>query len=229
MNMIRGLILCIAACVYLSGSLLADHVIITGGPALRKWEDFRTPKDRHDRWWANFIRASTIRMDMLLREPAPHESIIWMVYQPAYRDRGKEDGRPYLEWIQGLATKRRARLVWFSSGQEFIRKFNSLPRGSVKELEYFGHSNKHAFMFEYGSDIIGASTAWLHEKELGQLRSSVFAPESVCTSWGCHTGESMSKVWEKVLGVPLRGVKGPTNYTVVGQAKLPLAKGSWTN
>ena len=39
----------------------------------------------------------------------------------------------------------------------------------------------------------------------------------------------MSEVWEKVLGVPLRGVKGPTNYTVVGQAKLPLAKGSWTN
>ena len=182
----RTLILCITAFALLSGSLFADHVIITGGPALRKWEDLRVEKDRHDRWWANFIRASTIRMDMLIKDERPTGRIIWMVYKPGYTDRGKEDGKPYTTWIEGLATKRNATLVWFSSGEEFIRKLNARPNGSVQELEYFGHSNKHAFMFEYGSDIIAASTAWLHEKEINRLRAAIFNPQAVCTSWGCH-------------------------------------------
>ncbi len=225
---LRSLFLCIAAIGLLSGSLHADHVIVTGGPALRKWEDLRVPKDRHDRWWANFIRASTIRMDQLINDELPSGKIVWMVYKPGYVDRGKEDGKPYVTWIENLAVKRKARLIWFSSGEEYIRKFNGLAASSVRGYDYFGHSNKHAFMFEYGSDIIAASTAWLHETELNQIRSAVFHPQASCTSWGCHTGQSMSQIWRQTLGVPLRGVKGPTNYTVVGQAKLPLAKGRWT-
>jgi len=43
------------------------HVILCGGPALRKWEDLRVEADQHDRWWANFIRASTIRIDEIKR------------------------------------------------------------------------------------------------------------------------------------------------------------------
>ena len=39
----------------------AEHLILTGGPALRKWENLRVPRDQHDRWWANFVRASTLR------------------------------------------------------------------------------------------------------------------------------------------------------------------------
>lgn len=225
---IRSLILTFAAAWLLSGSLLADHVIVTGGPALRKWEDLRVKEDRHDRWWANFIRASTIRMDLLAKDSDFKGRIIWMVYKPGYQDRGAEDGKPYTAWIQNLATKRKAKLIWFSSGEDYIRKFNALPKGSVKAYDFFGHSNKYAFMFEYGSDIIAASTAWLHQNELGRIRASVFHPNAVCTSWGCHTGESMSQVWEDVLKVPLHGVKGPTNYSVVGQAKLPLAKGPWS-
>lgn len=226
--MLYRLLLCLTVLGLLSGDLQADHVIVTGGPALRKWEDLRIPNDRHDRWWANFIRASTIRMDMLIKEPNRNNRIVWMVYKPGYVDRGKEDGKPYVRWIENLATKRKVHLIWFSSADEYLRKFNALPQGSVTAYEYFGHSNKYAFMFEYGSDIIAASTAWLHETELTRKRASVFHPQAACTSWGCHTGESMSQAWKQTLGLPLRGVKGPTNYTVVGQAKLPLAKGSWT-
>lgn len=226
--MIRSAMLCLLALGLGRDVLHADHVIVTGGPALRKWENLRVPKDRHDRWWANFVRASTIRMDMLLKDFNHNDRIVWMVYKPGYVDRGTEDGKPYVTWIENLATKRNAHLIWFSSSDMYIRKFNALPERSVTAYEYFGHSNKYAFMFEYGSDIIAASTAWLHETELNRKRASVFHPQAACTSWGCHTGESMSQVWRQVLGVPLRGVKGPTNYTVVGQAKLPLAKGSWT-
>ena len=48
--------------VLLTATSHAEHVIVTGGPALRKWENYRTSKDQHDRWWANFVRASTLRM-----------------------------------------------------------------------------------------------------------------------------------------------------------------------
>ena len=37
----------------------ADHVIVTGGPALRVWEDLRVKPDLHDRWWGTCVRAST--------------------------------------------------------------------------------------------------------------------------------------------------------------------------
>lgn len=225
--MIRCLLAALTASILLGSAASADHVVVTGGPALRKWEDLRTKEMRHDRWWANFIRASTIRFDQILKDPDHDDRMVWFVYQPGYRDRGLEDGKPYLSWIPDLARKRGVQLMWFSSGEEFVRKFNQLPAGSVRSMDYFGHSNQYAFMFEYGSDIIAASTAWLHQDELSRIHRSVFAPNAVCVSWGCHTGHSMSQVWKRTLGVPLRGVRGPTSYVVVGQGQLPEAKGSW--
>jgi hypothetical protein len=74
---------------------------------------------------------------------------------------------------------------------------------------------------------MAASTAWLHESEIPRLKSSVFAHNAYCKSWGCHTGESMSPIWKKHIGVPLEGARGPTNYVVVGQGKLPVVSGSW--
>ncbi len=205
----------------------ADHVIVTGGPALRKWENLRVKEDQHDRWWANFVRASTIRIDELRKAYGNDAPVVWMVFRPGYQTRGREDGDPYTTWIAGQASKRRATLVWFSSSGEFISKLNSRPRGSVQTFDYFGHSNRFAFMFDYGNDIMAASTAWLHESELQRVKSSIFAPNAYCKSWGCHTGESMSQVWKRTLGLPLEGAKGPTTYTVVGQGKLPVVRGSW--
>ncbi len=212
----------------LASCATADHVVVSGGPALRKWEDYRTQKDRHDRWWANFIRAATVRIDQIRSGPEADDGVIWLVFRPAYTVRGIEDGKPYVDWISELATKRRAKLVWFSTGDEFIAALNRLPARSVTSFDYFGHSNRYAFMFEYGSEIIASSTAWLHQNDLVRIRSSIFHEQALCTSWGCHTGESMSAVWKKALNVPLRGVKGPTNYVSVGDGKLPVARGSWS-
>ncbi|MCP5544819.1 MAG: hypothetical protein H7A49_13030 [Akkermansiaceae bacterium] len=205
----------------------ADHVIVTGGPALRKWEDLRVPQDRHDRWWANFVRASTLRMAEVRQAYGSNAPLVWMVYRPGYQARGREDGKPYTQWITEQAAKRRATLIWFDGGQDFIRKLNSRPRGSIQTFDFFGHSNKHAFMFDYGSDIMAASIACLHERDLPRIKGSVFQRSAYCKSWGCHTGESMSGHWKGATGVPLEGAKGPTDYTVVGQGQLPRVKGSW--
>lgn len=205
----------------------ADHVIVSGGPALRKWENYRVEQDQHDRWWANFIRSATLRMAEIRKAYGSDAPIVWMVYKPGYTARGREDGKPYTNWITELAAKRRVSLIWFDSGSGFIQAMNSRPRGSVQTFDFFGHSNRHAFMFDYGSDIMAASTAWFHERDIPRIRGSVFNRNAYCKSWGCHTGESMSAVWKNSTGVALEGAKGPTDYRVLSEGRLPVVKGSW--
>ena len=79
-------------------------------------------------------------------------------------------------------------------------------------FEYFGHSNRHAFLFDYSCDIMGASKAWLHENDLSKIKRRSFAKNAFCRSFGCHTGESMSGVWRKHTGVRMWGVQGKTDY-----------------
>lgn len=205
----------------------AEHVIVTGGPALRKWENYRVSDDQHDRWWANFVRAATLRMAEVRLAYGKDADLVWLVYRPGYETRGREDGKPYTKWISEQASKRGATLIWFTSGGDFINKLNSRPRGSVETFDYFGHSNKFAFMFDYGNDIMAVSTAWLHERDIPRLKSSVFKNNAYCKSWGCHTGASMSKVWKNHLGIGLEGAVGKTLYTMVGQGQMPQGFGGW--
>lgn len=203
----------------------AEHVILTGGPALRKWEDLRVPRDQHDRWWANFVRASTLRMVEIRQAYGENAPIVWMVYRAGYQDRGREDGKPYTSWITDLARARNASLIWIDSTSGVISALNSRPRGSVQTFDYFGHSNRHCFLLDYSGPIMAACTVWLHERDLGKIRGSIFAKNAYCKSWGCHTAESMSKTWKSATGVKLEGAMGKTDYTVVGQGKLPIGEG----
>eukprot|EP00903_Cladosiphon_okamuranus_P003994 g3992.t1 len=211
----------------LSSFAKAEHVIVCGGPALRQWEDLRIPDDQHDRWWANFVRASTLRMAEIRLAYGKEAPLVWLVYKPGYVTRGREDGKPYTTWIQEQATKRNCKLIWFDSTSDYISKINSRPRHSVVTYDYFGHSNKYAFMFDYGNEIMGASVAVLHERDLPKLRSSIFAKSAYCKSWGCHTGSSMSAVWKSKLGLPLEGSRGKTVYTMVGRGEMPKGYGGW--
>jgi hypothetical protein len=203
----------------------AEHVILTGGPALRKWEDLRVPRDQHDRWWANFVRASTLRMVEIRQAYGENAPIVWMVYRAGYQDRGREDGKPYTSWITDLARARNATLIWIDSTSGLISALNSRPRGAVQTFDYFGHSNRHCFLLDYSGPIMAACTVWLHERDLGKIRGSIFAKNAYCKSWGCHTAESMSKTWKSATGVKLEGAMGKTDYTVVGQGKLPIGEG----
>lgn len=205
----------------------AEHVIVAGGPSLRRWEDLRVSEDQHDRWWANFIRASTLRMVEIRRAYGSDAKIVWFVHRDSYVARGREDKKPYTDWIAEQAAKRRVTLIWFNSTGEFIRGLNNRPQGSIQTFDFFGHSNKHAFMFDYGSDIMAASTSWLHERDIRRIRSNIFARNAYCKSWGCHTGESMSQVWKQHLGNALEGNTGATTYVPVGQGEMPLGRGRW--
>lgn len=205
----------------------AEHVIVCGGPALRQWEDLREEDDRHDRWWANFVRASTLRMAEIRLAYGKDAPLVWLVHRPGYEARGREDGKPYTTWITEQATKRRATLIWFTTTGDYINKINARPRRSVLTYDYFGHSNKYAFMFDYGSDIMAVSTSWLQERDIPRLKSSIFAPNAYCKSWGCHTGQSMSAAWKRHMGIPLEGANGKTLYTMVGHGEMPKGFGGW--
>ena len=202
-----------------------EHLILCGGPALRKWEELRVKRDRHDRWWANFVRASTMRMDEIKRSYGKNASITWIVYRDGYVLRGREDGKPYTRWISEQAAKRRARLVWISSGDEAIRAINRLR--DIATFDFFGHSNRYCFMLDYGSAIMAVSQAWIHEDDLSKLRRRSFSRNAFCQSWGCHTGESMSAVWKRALGIPLIGARGKTDYSALSKGKMPSVSGRW--
>lgn len=217
----------LALLIFFSPLAQADHVILTGGPTLRKWENLRTKRDRHDRWWANFIRASTLRMVEIRKAYGSNAPLVWIIYRKAYITRGREDGKPYTRWITDLARKRNATLIWFDSSQGLIQTLNNRPRGSINSFDFFGHSNKYCFMLDYGNDVMAASTVWLHQNDLTKIKRSIFAKNSYCKSWGCHTGESMSQVWKRKLGTPLEGARGPTDYTVLSRGILPVVKGRW--
>ena len=204
-----------------------EHVVVAGGPTLRKWENLRVKDDQHDQFWGNFVAASSIRMDELRTVYGKDAKLVWIVYKPSYISRGREDGKPYTTWIASQAAKRSASLIWVNSSGELIRAINSRPRGSVETFDYFGHSNRYAFMLDYGNDIMAASTAVLHERDLSRIKKSVFNKNSYCKSWGCHTGESMSEVWKRTVGIPMEGAKGPTSYLPISDSKLPSVNGSW--
>jgi hypothetical protein len=205
----------------------ANHVILTGGPALRKWENYRVKRDQHDRWWANFIRASTLRMVEIRRAYGPDAKITWVVYRDSYAARATEDGKPYTQWINDLAAKRHVTLRWVHSGSEAISAINNHPSKSVMTFDYFGHSNKYCFLLDYSSKISGASKAWIHQNDLSKIRRGIFSRNSQCQSWGCHTGESMSAVWKRNTGKTLIGVHGKTDYSVVGHGRMPAVVGNW--
>lgn len=208
-------------------STAEEHVILCGGPALRKWENLRVERDRHDRWWANFVRASTMRMDEIRNAYGEQSKITWIVYKKGYQLRASEDKKPYTTWIQEQATKRNAHLIWINTGQQAINTINDKPNRSIISFDFFGHSNKHCFMLDYGTEVMAVASAWIHEKDLGKIRRGAFSKNAHCQSWGCHTGESMSEIWHSKLGLTLVGARGKTDYTPLSFGRFPTVNGSW--
>ncbi|MDP0492556.1 MAG: hypothetical protein Q7Q71_16035 [Verrucomicrobiota bacterium JB023] len=203
------------------------HVILCGGPALRKWEDLRVKPDQHDRYWANFVHSTSLRSDELRKAYGYGNKLIWLVYKDGYVTRGREDGKPYTTWIAEQAAKRKAQLVWIDSGDDVFRQMNAQRRGSIITFDFFGHSNKYCFLLDYSNEIMASCKAWIHEKELSKLKASVFDRNAICQSYGCHTGESMSAYWKQSTGVSLIGARGKTDYTSLSNGKLPFVNGSW--
>ena len=208
-----------------------EFVLLVGGPSLMKWEKYKGPL-AHDHWWANFIRAARIRTEQLREKYGPDAKITWLVYEQGYVDRAAQEKQDLIGFIDSVRDAFNLNLVYFRNGDDVITYLNSgQPRDQVKVefLEYFGHSNKACFMFDYSSNVDSASKSYLHQSQLGAIKKSSFTRDAQIRSWGCHTGEMMSQKWREAVGNKMWGVVGKTQYMT---HELPVIAtppgGKWT-
>ncbi len=191
-----------------------EYIIVSGGPSLEEWEKFK--EDPHDRWWGNFIRAARVRIQQIQKEKGPDTLITWLVHKPSYvRRANRQDNADLISHIVSVRDRYKVRLIWFNKGEEIIAYLNNgMPRDRVKiaNFEFYGHSNKTCWMFDYSNEIDSGSKSWLHENEFHQIQRGIFVRKPFIKSWGCHTAESMSKVWRKHTGTRMIGAIGKTDY-----------------
>jgi hypothetical protein len=215
-----------------------EYIVVVGGPALRQWEDSRAPLEQHDMVWYNFVRKAKFRIKELMDRHGRGTKVTMLVFRPAYESRQAEERRPLIQWIESIRDdyfKERhdfdIDLVWFDTAAGLIRYINSgqnRRKLKIANFEYFGHSNRHAFMFDYSNAVMGASSEWLHEDEFDKIDRKAFANTAYCRSFGCHTGESMSKEWRRATGVRMWGVVGKTDYSISNTEAVISPGGYWS-
>jgi len=158
--------------------------------------------------------------------------ITWVVYKPAYLERAKQDGVDLIGDINSVRDKFNLRLVYFNKGGDVIDYLNNgQPRTSLKvaAFEYFGHSNRACFMFDYSNVIDSSAKAWLHETDLSKIDRHIFAKGAFVKSWGCHTGEEMSRYWHAATGTRMWGAIGKTQFMDEELPILTSEGGKWVN
>ncbi|MEP7071194.1 MAG: hypothetical protein ABI839_02285 [Verrucomicrobiota bacterium] len=207
-----------------------EWVLLVGGVSMNQWEKYKTQP--HDHWWANFVHAARIRTEQLRAQYGPDLPITWLVYKPAYLERSKQDGRDLIELINSVRDKYNLHLVYFNKGGDVVDYLNNgRPRNDLKVagFEYFGHSNKACFMFDYSNVIDSSAKAWLHQTDFVKINRNVFARDAYVKSWGCHSGEMMSDYWRKATGLHMWGAVGKTQYMSEELPVLVSPTDKWVN
>jgi len=208
-----------------------DVVLISGGPALRSFEKYK--KASHDKYWGNFIDSALTRAEELKKDLKPEDEIVWLVFRPSYVSRTTEDQADYLRLIEERGAKVGLTPIYFDNKTQLftlLRRDGSAEKPKISRLEYFGHSNKKCWMFDYSNRVDGGALEPLvvHVDDLNRISGSSFTPNAECVSYGCHSGEEFSQRWRMVVGRPMVGAVGKTDYSDGGMPKLSNGKeGSW--
>ena len=213
-----------------------EYVLLTGGPSLTEWEKYKqTP---HDQFWGSFTRATRTRFQQIQAQQGndPNAVYTWLVFVDGYKARGAQDHTDYVPLLNSVRDKYHLRMIPVSSGTQVIDYLNNgqdRNRLKVVDFEYYGHSNRCCFMFDYSSNVDSASKNFMHEDQLVNIRRNVFARNAFVKSWGCHTGESMSKKFYDATGTRMIGAIGRTDYSTRDEAlngiipTLSSADGKW--
>src|SRR3954465_4287364 len=222
-----------------------EWIILVGGPSMYQWEKYKAQP--HDHWWANFVRAARLRTEQIRAERGDDQMITWLVYRQGYVDRATQEKQDLLSHIESVRDKFNLHLVYFNAGSEVPGYLNSGQNRDLVKIggvEYFGHSNKACFMFDYSNFIDSACKTWrhenrrgektrreslLHENELRKIDRRVFARKAYIKSWGCHTGESMSQKWYTATGTKMIGAVGRTQFMMEELPTLSSPDGKWVN
>src|SRR5207249_12041945 len=87
---------------------------------------------------------------------------------PTYVERAKQDGVDLIGDINSERDKFNLHLVYFNKGGDVIDYLNNgQPRTSLKvaAFEYFGHSNRACFMFNYSNVIDDSDRSLMNETD----------------------------------------------------------------
>jgi hypothetical protein len=206
-----------------------EHIVATGGVSLMAWEKYKI--EPHDNWWLNFIRASRIKIEQLRNQYGPAAQITWLVYSPGYKRRQTQESENLFSIIDSVRAKYNASLIYFQTADQFCDYLNSgqdRSRYKIATFDYFGHSNRACFMFDYSNEIGSASKAWLHVSELkSKLHRGIFAKNAQVQSWGCYTGQEMSTAWREATGAKMLGADCKTQYMTNELPVLVSPTGKW--
>ena len=208
-----------------------DIVLISGGPALRSHERYKP--NTHDRYWANFVDSALARVKELRQELGPDDRLTWLVFRPGYVRRGMEEKQDYLAILEERGQLHGLTPIYFDDKHQLftlLRRDGSPARPKISRLEYYGHSNKKCWMFDYSNRVDGGAIEPLvvHVDDLENISGSSFTPNATCVSYGCHSGEEFSQRWRMIVGRPMVGAVGKTDYSAGGMPKLSEGKGgSW--
>jgi hypothetical protein len=210
-----------------ASSAAEEYIVVSGGPSLFQWEKYKAAP--HDLWWMNFIRAARLRIQEL-REQFPDERVTWLVYSEGYKSRSRQENQDLISNITSVRDAYNINLIFFDRTSELIDYLNNgQPRATVKiaNLEYFGHSNRACWMFDYSNNIDSGSKVWLHEDELTKIHRGIFTRSAFVKSWGCYSGESFTRKWRLATGVPMWGAIGKTQYMTERLPILSSPTGRW--
>jgi hypothetical protein len=211
-----------------SAPAAGEYIFLVGGPSMHQWEKYKTQP--HDHWWANFVHAARIRTEQFRSQLSPDVKITWLVYKQGYVDRAEQDHQDLISLINSVGETFHFDIIYFNKGDEVINYLNNgQPRDQLKVagFEYFGHSNSKCFMFDYSNNIDSACKSWLHENDFTRINRKIFARRAFIKSWGCHTGESMSKKWHAATGLSMVGAIGKTQFMNDELPILTSANGKW--
>ncbi len=218
---------------------VGEHIVVSGGPASREWEDLREERAQHDRWWGNFVRAGRMKMEALRKEEGMDAQITWLVFKPAYEHRSIEDGEDRVAQVISVRDKEtvRCKLIWFTKTEQLIDYLNHGGHGidrnrmKIASFDYFGHSNKYCFTFDYSGAVSGASKVFLHVDDLKNINRGIFARGAEVKSWGCHSAEAFTLAWRRATGVRMKGAIGKTDYSDMWRGTMPVIStpgGKWS-
>jgi len=207
-----------------------EHLFVSGGPSLRTFE--RHKPAPHDRFWGNFITSGLARYEQI-RDEIGDAPFTWLVFRPGYERRSRESSYDLIAEVEHMVAQTPATLHWFNSRQEFLHYLHQgKDRSQLKitRIEYFGHSNKKNWCFDYSNQLDGAvlESMCLHVDHLSKISRRIFLPNAYARSWGCHSGEEYSQAWRRATGIPMWGAVGKTNYSNGAVPVISTPGGHWT-
>jgi hypothetical protein len=229
MRLVLALVSLLALGTLAASAQTGEYIVLTGGPALRFMEHGKAAS--HDMYWFNFVDASVIRLQELKASAPPDILVTWLVYRPSYVSRSRELGMDLIPQLEAKAKQVGANLVFFDTTPQlisYLNKGHDRDKTKIASFDYFGHSNKACFLFDYSNTIDTMSIAYLHVKDLRKIDSDDFSRNAACKSWGCHSGEMYSQWWKGQFDVAMVGAIGKTDFSHGGLPVLSNSDGKWT-